>query len=173
MPVGDISDMLIVNRRPDRPRDFLQAYLDYAEKVSAGDLRAANMAAERLTPNRTERAGAVASDAFIDAVAEFVARLGFEPVRANDNDTFDIDLAVMDMRTGQFGIGIECDAPWDRQGHLRTARAREIWRPSVISRAIPVTHRVWSQAWYQTPADEQHRLTEALKVALDAANVAR
>ena len=30
MPVGDISDLLTTGRSPTRPRDYLQAYLDYA-----------------------------------------------------------------------------------------------------------------------------------------------
>jgi hypothetical protein len=167
MPIGDISDMLAVNRRPDRPRDYLQAYLDYATKVSAGDLGAARTATDRLTPQRAERPGTAVSDAFVNAVADFVTGLGYEPVRLNDGDTFGIDLAVVDTRTGQFGIALECDAPWDRQGHLLSARARELWRPAVIRRAIPATHRVWSQAWYQAPADEQRRLMDALNAALD------
>lgn len=166
MPISDISDMLAVNRRPDRPRDYLQAYLDYATKMSSGDLDVARKATERLMSQHAERPVTDASDAFVDAVAEFVSGLGYEPVRGNDGDTFGVDLAVVDRRTGQFGLAIECDAPWDRQGHLRTARARELWRPAVIRRAIPATHRVWSQAWFRATADEQRRLTDALEAAL-------
>jgi primosomal replication protein N'' len=167
MPISDISDMLAVNRRPDRPRDYLQAYLDYATKLSSGELDIARKATLRLIQQQAERPVTAASDAFVDAVAEFVSGLGYEPVRANDGDTFGVDLAVVDRRTGQFGLAIECDSPWDRQGHLQTARARELWRPSVIRRAIPATHRVWSQAWFRTTADEQRRLTEALEAALN------
>jgi hypothetical protein len=166
MPIGDISDMLAANRRPDRPRDYMQAYLDYATKVSAGQLGLARAATERLTPQRAERSVIEASDAFIDSVATFVTNLGYEAVRDNNGDTFGIDIAVVDRRTGLYGLAIECDAPRDRLGHLRTARAREVWRPAVIRRAIPATHRVWSLAWYQATTDEQNRLREALVAAL-------
>ena len=36
MPVKDVSDWLAAGRSPDKPRDYLQAYLDYATKVALG-----------------------------------------------------------------------------------------------------------------------------------------
>jgi hypothetical protein len=47
------------------------------------------------------------------------------------------------------------------------ARAREIWRPSVLGRAIPKLHRVSSQAWYQEPEAEKARLRAAVEFAMD------
>ena len=38
MPVGDISDHLTTGRAPTKPRDYLQAYLDYANKIASGEL---------------------------------------------------------------------------------------------------------------------------------------
>jgi hypothetical protein len=40
IPIADVSDWLAAHRAPDKPRDYLQAYLDYAAKVSGGDLDA-------------------------------------------------------------------------------------------------------------------------------------
>lgn len=166
MPIGDISDMLATRRRPDRPRDFLQAYLDYATKVSAGELELARIATERLGTREAGRTRTAEHDAFVEAVEGFVSGLGYEVGREHDGDTFGINLAVVDRRTGQYGLAIECDSPWDQQGHLRTARARELWRPSVIRRAIPATYRVWSQAWLRATEEEQQRLRVALEEAL-------
>ena len=46
MPVKDVSDWLAAGRSPDKPRDYLQAYLDYATKVASGDLEAARITQE-------------------------------------------------------------------------------------------------------------------------------
>jgi hypothetical protein len=170
MPIADVSDMLATHRRPDRPRDYLQAYLDYATHVSAGQLAQARVSTERLGARDVASGARNSPDPFIDVVAGFVADLGYEVVRANDGDTFGVDLAVIDRRTGQFGIAIECDSPQDRHGHLESARARELWRPAVLRRGIAATHRVWSQAWYQDAEEEKRRLEDALVAALGSAS---
>jgi len=36
MPIREISDMLATGRKASKPRDYLQAYLDYASKLSDG-----------------------------------------------------------------------------------------------------------------------------------------
>ena len=79
-------------------------------------------------------------------------------------DVFGIDFAIVDLRTRLFGFGIECDAP----GHplLARARAREIWRRGVLTRGIPVMHRVSSRDWYHHPEEEKSRLRDVLRTAL-------
>ncbi|MGZ3014252.1 hypothetical protein AAER19_27300, partial [Pseudomonas aeruginosa] len=49
---------------------------------------------------------------------------------------------------------------------LERARAREIWRPSVLRRAIPHLHRVSSQGWYHDGDNERARLRAAIEKAL-------
>jgi primosomal replication protein N'' len=166
IPVSDVSDWLASGRKADRPRDYLQAYLEYAERLSAGDLAGATSATERLTPRSVSRGRATmgSEDGFAAAVAGFVREQGFEPIPTSEGDAFGIDFAVEDARTGLFGIGIECDAP--RHELLARARAREIWRPAVLRRAIPVVHRVSSHAWYHQPHEERARLNSALQAAL-------
>src|SRR5438105_4810130 len=73
-----------------------------------------------------------------DGAGGAAGELKYDPVPSNDGDAFGLDFAIRDERTGLFGIGIECDAP--RHELLRCARAREIWRPAVLARAIPVVH---------------------------------
>jgi Superfamily I DNA and RNA helicases and helicase subunits len=85
-------------------------------------------------------------------------------VPAQEGDAFGIDFAIADPKTGLYAIGIECDAP--RHALLRRARAREIWRPSVLRRAIPHLHRVSSQAWYHNGDEERARLKSAIEAAL-------
>lgn len=162
IPVQDVSDWLNAERPPSLPRDFLQAYLDYAERSSSGDL--AEAATRRLGLTTSSQRRQVKGDLFLDLVGEFLRGRGWTCVRTEDHDVFNIDFAIEDERTGLFGIGIECDAP--RQPLLERARAREIWRPEVLRRAIPVIHRVSSRNWYHRPLEEQARLENAVRAAL-------
>ena len=158
MPINDVSDMLAIGRPPNKPRDYLQAYLDYATKVSAGDLELARSAAARLSPERTNGGSTQLGDGFVESVASYLYELGYKAIHANDGDAFGVDLAVEDPRTGQFGLAIECDSPRDTYGQLSSARAREIWRPNVIKRAIPVVYRISSHGWYHTNEEERRLL---------------
>jgi hypothetical protein len=167
IPVNDVSDWLQSGRSPSKPRDFLQAYLDHASKLHACDFRAVRASAGRLLTRATARPAGQGgdSDGFRDAVAAFVSSLGYDPVSAHEaGDAFSMDFAVMDPRTGLFGIGIDCDAP--AHPLLKRARAREIWRKGVLSRGIPVVYRVSSRDWYHRPEMERVRLQAALQAAL-------
>ncbi|MGH1591343.1 AAA domain-containing protein [Methylobacterium phyllosphaerae] len=167
MPVKDVSDWLAAGRAPDKPRDYLQAYLDYASKVASGDLEGARSAQSRLSRQgpRPGKHASIASDGFAASVADYVRSLGHKPVAAaQDGDAFGLDFAIEHPATGLFGIGIECDAP--RHPLLARARAREIWRPAVLGRSVPNLHRVSSAAWYTRRAEEEKRLQQAIQSAV-------
>jgi primosomal replication protein N'' len=165
MPIGEISEMLALRQPPARARDYLQAYLDYATKISAGELEAGRASAERLGPqDRTQKPRNGHDDGFVRSVAAFLRELGHEAVSSGAGDAFTLDFAIRDPRTGLFGIGIECDAP--RHELLNHARLRELWRPGILARAIPALHRVASHAWYHRPKEERVRLRLAIETAL-------
>ena len=167
MPVTDVSDWLQSARPPAKPRDYLQAYLDYAAKLHSCDFRAVRASAGRMVSRPTAKILGAANDTdgFIEAVARYVSELGYDPISAHEaGDAFSMDFAVVDPGTGLFGVGIDCDAP--SHPLLTRARAREIWRRDVISRAIPVLHRVSSRDWYHHPEEEKARLRDALLAAI-------
>jgi primosomal replication protein N'' len=166
IPVAEVSDLLSGRRVPHSPRDYLQAYLEYARTLSDGDLDAARALTARMgTGGRRERAADGAEqDGFPGAVAAFLEGEGWSPVAVADAGAFGMDLAIVDPRTGLYGIGIECDAP--RHALLAHARAREIWRPAVLQRSIHRVHRVSSRGWYHEPARERERLRAAVREAL-------
>ncbi|RYB04477.1 DUF4011 domain-containing protein [Lichenibacterium ramalinae] len=167
MPVRDVSDWLAGGRAPDKPRDYLQAYLDHAERLSRGDLDGARAMRGRLGVSAARRPGRDdPSDGFVRSVEAFLVGLGHKPVRnADGEDAFALDFAIEDPRTGLFGIGIECDAP--RHPLLAQARAREVWRPKVLGRAVPRVHRIASTDWYEDGAAERARLAEAVGRAME------
>src|SRR5262249_29862436 len=58
MPVEEISDMLTTHKRPAVPRDYLQAYLEYARMVSDGSADSGRALLGRLvTERRAEHDG--------------------------------------------------------------------------------------------------------------------
>jgi len=163
MPIAEISDLLSTRRQATTPRDYLQAYFEYARWISAGDLESARGLLSRLM---TERSGDrpredEQRDGFQLAVGTFIESLGAQPVVVRDTGAFGLDFAIQDPRTGLYGLGIECDAP--RHPLLANARAREIWRPAMLRRSIPRIHRVSSHGWYHDRDREQRRLREAIE----------
>jgi hypothetical protein len=168
MPIPLISDLLAITRQAESPRDYLQAYFEYARALSAGELERARSLLGRLASSREQRGPrtptATELDGFQRAVEEEIKRLGFHPQPVQEAGVFDFDFAIEDPRTGLFGIAIECDAPRDRL--LDRARPREVWRPGVLRRSIPAVHRVSSLGWCQEPAEEKARLRAAIEAAL-------
>lgn len=169
MPIGDVSDMLGTQRAPSSPRDYLQGYLEYARTLSSGEFASTSALLERLHTDRSDslRRTRHARDGFVELVGEYIASLGWAAAPASEGDAFGLDFAIEDPRTGLYAIGIECDAPCHPL--LARARAREIWRPSVLRRAIPHVHRVSSQAWYHDGENERSRLRSAIENALKPA----
>ncbi|WP_229664633.1 AAA domain-containing protein [Sphingomonas metalli] len=165
MPIPLISDLLSTRRQAASPRDFLQAYFEYARALSDGDLDAAEALLSRLTPEqRRQRSREAGGDGLEAAVAEEIRSLGWEPASVGDDGAFGLDFAIEDPRTGLYGIGIECDAP--RHPLLESARAREMWRPDVLRRSIPRIHRVSSHRWFHEPEHERERLRRAVISAM-------
>nr|WP_240493632.1 AAA domain-containing protein [Pandoraea sp. ISTKB] len=166
MPIRDISDMLNTKRQPAIPRDYLQGYLEYARAISNGEFPSGRSLLGRMSSERAHAKlrGTADNDGFATDVLEFLRDLGLSPVSAQEGDAFGLDFAIADPETGLYAIGIECDAP--RHPLLQRARAREIWRPSVLRRAIPNLHRVSSQGWYHNAEEERGRLKAAIYSAL-------
>lgn len=165
MPIPLISDLLSTRRQAASPRDFLQAYFEYARALSDGDLDAAEALLSRLTPEQRRQRGRDADgDGLEAAVADEICSLGWEPTSVGDDGAFGLDFAIEDPRTGLYGIGIECDAP--RHPLLESARAREMWRPNVLRRSIPSIHRVSSHRWFHEPELERERLRRAVISAM-------
>ncbi len=166
MPVTAISDFLSTRRQASSPRDYLQAYFEYARLLSEGDLEAAEALLGRLTPEQRRTGGGRldGSDGLDTAVAAEIRNLGWEPSTVSDDGAFGLDFAIENPQSGLYGIGIECDAP--RHRLLETARAREMWRPSILRRSIPVIHRVSSHRWFHEPELERAKLRQAIQSAM-------
>jgi hypothetical protein len=170
MPVAEISDILTTHQVPSTPRDFLQGYMEYARALSAGEFDTARSLLKRFVASKEDRpaeSGARTDDGFSASVGAFIKELGHETTSSAEDDAFGLDFAIEDPATKLFAIGIECDAP--RHELLSRARAREVWRPSVLRRAIPTVHRISSHGWYHNPEQERARLRDAIQASLMSA----
>ncbi len=169
IPTESVSNWLATNgsRPPITPRDFLQAWIAYAEHLHNGDLLAARKLLATLLdfdPHEPSHETNTASTSFfVQEIGSIIRDMGYESVTAT-SDAFGFDHAIIDPKTGLFGIGIECDSP--HHPILATARARELWRPAVVSRSIPAVHRISSKAWLEDPRAETERLSKAIASAL-------
>lgn len=166
MPIDQISDVMSRGARPERPKDYLQLYLAYATALSRGDHGTGTQYLKQVLKDAGSSSGPAHAelDGLSTSVASYVRSLGVEPTPANDGSAFGIDFAIRHPKRGTYGIGIECD------GHLHPilsrARAREIWRRSVMRKSIPFIHRVSLRGWYHDRAGEQARLHTAIEQAL-------
>jgi hypothetical protein len=167
MPIEDVSDMLTTRQRPSAPRDYLQAYLEYARAVSAGELDTSRSLLSCLGVDRqtTRRRAEREQDGFQRAVAEFVQRLGWQPTTDADSGAFAVDFAIKHPRSGRYVVGIECDVP--RHPLLLRARAREMWRPAMLKRVFSNIYRLSSYGWYHNREQEQERLKRVIEQALN------
>jgi DNA polymerase III delta prime subunit len=166
LPIEEISDALSKGQSPKNPRDFLQAYFDYATKLSEGLLEPARIKLYGMTSESVmvQPLTNFDRDGFTQSVETFIKSLGLKPLAIKENDAFGLDFVIEDLQKKRFEIGIECDA--HRHPILETARAREIWRPKVLRKGIPQIHRVTSYAWYHNRSDEMDRLKLAIESAL-------
>lgn len=166
LPINDISDALSKRLEPKSPRDYLQAYFDYASKISDGYLEAARNSLSRMTSDNpvSQIVSNFDKDGFIRSVAAFIKSLGLTPSAIKEDDAFGLDFVIESPEKKRFGIGIECDAHCHPL--LETARAREVWRPKVLRMEIPHVHRVTSYAWYHRRKEEMDHLKQVIEEAL-------
>src|SRR4029079_15790838 len=86
MPVELISEMHSHRCPPATPRDYLQAYMDYAHAVSEGAAQTVRALLDRRVADRTASRSArtYERDGFNDSVEEFLRAQGWEPALADD-----------------------------------------------------------------------------------------
>ena len=166
LPINEISDGLSNRQGPKNSRDYLQAYFEYASKISDGSLEAAHRSLDIMASENpsSQTSSNFDKDGFVRSVSAFIKSLGLKPAAIKENDAFGLDFVIEDPEKKRFGIGIECDAHC--HPILETARAREVWRPKVLRMEIPHVHRVTSYAWYHRRKEEMDRLKQVLEEAL-------
>lgn len=168
MPTSEISDFIGSQRGPAKARDYLQAYLRYAELVTGGELEAARSilgAFDVTSMSDPFSAPDQSTDALVSHVRTILTDKGYETRLRPIGGAFAVDLAVLHPDTGLYCFGVELDGP--RHPLLNSARARDLWKPRLLARQGIHVHRVHSPAWAADPARERQRLIRAAKRAVE------
>jgi hypothetical protein len=170
MPTDEISEFPNERRSPTKARDYLGAYLRYAEYVHDGELDAATELLASFNgkmPHNPPPARENDSDALVQTIRDVLESKGHKTVLLPSEDAFSVDVAVVHPMTKLYSLGVELDGP--RHHVLNSARARDLWRPKVLERSGMQVHRVYSAAWASNTAQERQRLLEAAKKAEERA----
>ena len=82
LPINEISDALSKRQGPKNSRDYLQAYFDYASKISDGSLEAARRSLDIMASENpsSQTSSNFDKDGFIRSVAAFIRSLGLKAI---------------------------------------------------------------------------------------------
>lgn len=169
-PTAEVSDFLGNSRGPTKARDYLQAYLRYAEQIHDGELDAATAqlrafnGGDMYTEPPTRDSDI---DALVKNIQAVLEEAGYKTVLMPIHDAFSVDVAVLNSQTGLYSLGVELDGP--RHHVLTSAKARDIWRPKILERSGMQVHRVYSAAWASDQARERERLLRAARKSMERA----
>ncbi|MCH8282241.1 MAG: DUF3320 domain-containing protein [Chloroflexi bacterium] len=173
MPLERISDIHtgIEPGQKIKARDYLQAYMMYADAVSNADgdrtQRWLNCAA-RLSSHERDIGNRSAirefDSEFEEQVYDRLVDAGWAVDTQVGQNNFKIDLAVRhpDPAKGYL-LGIECDGATYHSS--RYARDRDRLRQQVLEGQGWRIHRVWSTDWFRNPERELKRVVEAIESA--------
>jgi hypothetical protein len=172
MPTAEISSFVNQQRPPVLARDYLQAYVRYAELAHEGDFEAADaiLAAFKKASAGGSRQTIHDPDELVLRALETLKSAGFDANLMPLEDAFSLDMAVVHPATGFYVLGVEFDSP--RHHLLGNARAREVWRPKLLARSGMRVHRIISSGWIQDERREQRKLVEAARQAIAEAGAA-
>jgi very-short-patch-repair endonuclease len=174
LPVSQISDVFASagSRKATKVtgRDYLQAYMRYAEAVSKNDHQTREVV-ERQLEELAKMAGfsAAGPEANLDFDSEFevavfdaLTKHGLTVDQQVGDSGFRIDLAVRHPKmVDTYALGIECDG---RSYHSSfTARARDIWRQQILESRGWTIHRIWSTNWWMDPDAEVAKILSRIR----------
>lgn len=188
MPFAQVGDVFggLQPAQQAKAKDFLQAYLFYAQSVNeaepsridtwlerAGQLGgAAARAGEGAKRNRGGVAGC--ESPFEEAVYEGLRRRGWEVDTQVGEGGFRVDLAVRHKDPARgYLLGIECDGATYHDSW--SARNRDVWREDILRQYGWKLLRVWSTRFWRNPEavlDDLHARLERAVSDADQAGAA-
>ncbi len=119
----------------------LRKFILFAEKGSASSLIDGNKDRNASTKNN-----------MIGHIVKELQKVGYEVKTSIGSSSFKVDIAIVDPKSNSsYLLGIMCDGKGYYQ--LKTARDREVVRPSVLSMLGWNLIHVWSIDWLNNPSD--------------------
>ncbi|HHX37272.1 MAG TPA: DUF4011 domain-containing protein, partial [Clostridiaceae bacterium] len=119
---------------------------------------------KEIGPERQQTA-AVASDTWVESIARFLEKQGYEVVRQLGFSELNMDLAVVDPRLpDHYLCAIMVDGK--QYADISTVRDRHRLLPSVFARMGWTIHTIWVLDWYDHPAQEKQKLLNFIETCL-------
>ncbi|MBD2823607.1 DUF4011 domain-containing protein [Xenorhabdus sp. 5] len=169
MPLDEISDLFSTRRKPEIPRDFLQGYLMFAHNLTTGQNEHNQVLLNKMCRTDTGlRDRPQSNDGFVQSVVDFLQQQGWQIAEVQQAGVFYFDCMIEDKHSGRYIIGIECDMP--HHSLLKQARAREIWRASVLKQVVPARYRISVTEWFHQPDIARQKLAAAITQAFSMHN---
>lgn len=174
MILNRISDIVndIEPGQAIKARDYLQAYMKYAQAVSIVDvdgvrrwLNCAAKLSQQQPHNRSDHIPTFDSE-FEEDVYERLVAAGWDVDTQVGENGFKIDLAVRHPDPAEgYLLGIECDGATYHSS--LSARARDIWREDILNEYGWQIYRIWSTRWWVFPDEVMAELNTLLQRRLD------
>jgi very-short-patch-repair endonuclease len=143
------ADDIDLDRATGRGVAALKTFLHYAQ---TGQLELARSAASR-EPSPFEQ-----------VVKKAMETLGYQVHAQVGLAGLFLDLAVVDPKDpNRYLLAIECDGPAYRA--CRSARDRDRLHQAALENQGWVLHRIWSEDWFQRPAEQLQKVKEAIQKA--------
>lgn len=169
MPLGEISDKLSGGTSPSSGsvsgRDYLHAFMQYAQAVSTTNPTAQKQVLELLRKLGPANGTPVASNSTTGFEQEVRAALEAKGCLVESRigeSGFTIDLAIRHPAPARgYLLGIECDGKLFHPDW--SARARDVWRQRILERRGWKLHRVWSTDWWLDPEEEVKKIMARVK----------
>jgi primosomal replication protein N'' len=107
LPTADVSDFIGGSRGPTKARDYLQAYLRFAEQIHDGEFDAAT--AQLTAFNGREMPAAPNgpdsdTDALVRTIRSVLEAGDYKTVLMPIDDAFSVDIAVLNSKTGLYSL---------------------------------------------------------------------
>ena len=152
----EAEELNIENTKNVGPKLFKQ-YLQYSSAVSSSDKDKTNLILNFLN---VEKKGVNGEDIFDSPFEEEVCNKlrdkNYEVHTQIGDSGYRIDLAIYDVATSSYILGIECDGAMYHSSI--SARERDIFRQNFLESRGWVIHRIWSRKWWEDQDKEIEKI---------------
>mgnify|MGYP000426195737 FL=1 len=142
------------------PKLFKQ-YLQYSRSISNGDKEESTSILNYLN---IEKKGIDNEDIFDspfeEEVCEKLRNKNYEVHTQIGDSGYRIDLAIYDVTTSSYILGIECDGAMYHSSI--SARERDIFRQNFLESRGWIIHRIWSRKWWENQDKEIEKIEEKI-----------
>ncbi len=158
------TELKVDDLRNDGPK-LLRKYLEFCFAVSSNNKEEAELLLSSLFETKDKSTAAGNDIVLAKNVKECLEDRGYTVSEQVGIGGYKIDLAVVDDETGEFILGIECDAKLYNNNN--TTRERDIHRQKYLESRGWTIYRVWTTNWWRDMDGEVDRIASFISQLQD------